>query len=137
MNLGGSLYSNSLIPPTWYLIFILHIPPSLVHSLCLNYTVALVPPLYTSNSDSFIFLSIFYLLFHLTLASMHFLWVFFFQNFGPCFHFNLLSFLLTYCRQNQENKKFKIIQEQNHYSSRRQMMEFLPQPSPDFPWGHP
>ena len=90
MNLSKSLHLSSFIPPTWYLIFILYIPPSLVYFLCSDHTAVYyyLPPC-IFNRDYYDFLSIFCLsYFHLTPASVHFQQGFFLFKFSD---FNFIS----------------------------------------------
>ena len=113
MNLSRSLHLNLLMLLTWYSISILHILLSLVHSLCPNHTIALVPCLCTlSNRDSFInFLVYFVYLFSLNL-SFCILFSISFQTFGLLFSFQFLIFLLIYLDHKKQNKIWRKLKEQ-------------------------
>ena len=111
--MSGSLYPNSLILLTWYLISISYILPSSVHFLCSNYAIALVSCLYAlSNRDSFInFLVYFVYLFSLNL-SFCILFSISFQTFGLLFSFQFLIFLLIYLDHKKQNKIWRKLKEQ-------------------------
>ena len=136
MNLSEFLHLNSLMLLTWYLISTLHIPPSLVHSLCFDYAIALISCLCTlSNRDSFInFLVCSVCLFSLN-SSFCVLFEVFFQTFKLLFSF--LNFLThTFRSQKNKIKIKKKLRKQNHYTSRRQIIRFSPLLSSNFLWGH-
>jgi len=53
-NPNGFLHPNSLMPPTWYLISTLHIPPSLVLSHYSEHAVTVVPCLCVFSTGIFV-----------------------------------------------------------------------------------
>ena len=105
-NLNKFSYLNLLILPTWYPIFISHILPSLVHSLCPDHAVALVSYLCTlSNRDSFINFLVYSVYLFSFSPSFYAPYKISFQTFGFLFH--LLIFLLIYLNtiKNEIQKK--------------------------------
>ena len=96
------------MPLTWYLIFILHILPSLVYSLYPNYSIALVPCLHTfSNRDSFIILLVYSICLLSLNLSFSILYGVFLSNFWTLFSFQTFYFLTYTVRYNKEQGKIQ------------------------------
>ena len=96
------------MPLTWYPIFILHILPSPVYSLCPNHSIALVPCLCTfSNRDSFIILLVYSICLLLLNLSFSILYGVFLSNLWTLFSFQTFYFLTYTVRYNKEQGKIQ------------------------------
>ena len=123
--MSGSLHPNSLMLLTWYPISTSYILPSLVHSLCSDHTVVLVPYLYVLfNSDFFINFLVYSIhLFSLN-PSFHVHFEVSFQTFRLLFLFQFLIFLLIHLdyknkikfKEKQRNKTTILTEGKQQYS---------------------
>ena len=132
MNPNGSLYLNSLIPLTLYLISTSHILLSPVLFHCPEHTVTVVPCLRAFPTGIFLHFLVYSVCsFSLTL-SFYALFGVSSQNFKLLFI--LILVFLTHTFNSQKTKNSIKEKKQNQYTNKRWTME---SPSPNFLQGHP